>query len=84
MSINDFEYSDLSDVDDLIVSVEGNIVNNYLGAKNSLDATISDALNASYDFGYLMGIKDERKAGIEALRLSGMHEAADYLEKHSE
>lgn len=81
MSINDFEYAAPIGMEEQITSNEGNIVNNYLGSKSALDAATSDALNASYDFGYLMGMKDERLAVIELLRGSGLGYAAKFLEE---
>ncbi len=42
---------------------------------------MSDALNSSYDFGYLMGMKDERLAVIGLLRVSGLESAAKFLEE---
>lgn len=81
MSINDFEYAAPLGVEEQIASSEGNIVNNYLASKVALDAAMSDALNSSYDFGYLMGMKDERLAVIGLLRVSGLEAAAKFLEE---
>jgi hypothetical protein len=83
MTINDFEYVPTPleiEEEEEITSTPGNIVSNYLASKNTLDAAISNALSSSYDFGYLMGMQDERKAVIEVLRLSGLEEAAKLLE----
>jgi hypothetical protein len=80
MALNDFEYAAPLDLEEEITSNDGNIVNNYLASKGALDASISDALNSSYDFGYLMGMKDERLAVIELLRVSGLEKAAKFLE----
>jgi hypothetical protein len=81
--INDFEYvSNPLDIEEGgITSKQGNIVNNYLASKVALDASISESLNSSYDFGYLMGMKDERLAVIELLKTSGLEEAAKFLEE---
>jgi hypothetical protein len=87
MTINDFEYVpaplDIEEEEEQeqITSKPGNIVSSYLASKNTLDAAISNALSSSYDFGYLMGMQDERKAVIEVLRLSGLEEAAKLLEE---
>jgi hypothetical protein len=82
--INDFEYVptpiDIEE-EEQITSTPGNIVSNYLASKNTLDAATSDALTSSYDFGYLMGMQDERKAVIELLKLSGLESAAKFLEE---
>jgi len=80
MSLNDFEYAAPLDLEGEITSNDGNIVNNYLASKGALDSSVSDALNSSYDFGYLMGMKDERLAVIELLRVSGLEKAAKFLE----
>jgi len=80
MALNDFEYAAPLDLEEEITSNDGNIVNNYLASKGALDSSISDALNSSYDFGYLMGMKDERLAVIELLRVSGLEAAAKFLE----
>jgi hypothetical protein len=84
--INDFEYvpNPLDIEDGEITSEQGNIVNNYLASKVALDASISESLNSSYDFGYLMGMKDERLAVIELLNNSGLEEAAKFLEESDE
>jgi hypothetical protein len=81
--INDFEYvpNPLDIEEGQITSKQGNIVNNYLASKSTLDASMSNALNASYDFGYLMGMKDERLAVIELLKISGLESAAKFLEE---
>jgi hypothetical protein len=82
--INDFEYVptplDIEE-EEQVTSTPGNIVSNYLASKNTLDASISNALSSSYDFGYLMGMQDERKAVIELLKLSGLESAAKFLEE---
>ena len=81
MALNDFEHAAPLDLEEEITSTGGNIVNNYLASKGSLDTAMSDALNSSYDFGYLMGMKDERLAVIGLLRVSGLEAAAKFLEE---
>ena len=70
MALNDFEYVDSLDSDDdqEITSTNGKIVNKYLASKNKLDYAISDAMDASYNFGHLVGQQDTKDAIIEWIK----------------
>lgn len=67
MALNDFEYVEPldSEYDEEITSTNGKIVSKYLESKTNLDYAISEAVNSSYDFGYLLGAQDTRNAIIE-------------------
>ena len=64
MSINDFEnidYPDSFDINPDIVSIMGKVTNNALLAKEKLQNATSEALDASFNFGYELGIMNEHE-----------------------
>lgn len=58
MSLNDFE--NVPDPDDAIVSKIGSAVRNAMAAKETLQFSIADAIDSSTNFGYELGVEDEK------------------------
>lgn len=85
MSINDFEnidYPDSFDINPDIVSIMGKATNNALLAKEKLQNATSEALDASFNFGFELGAMDEHERIIKLLSeldTEFASEAAGYL-----
>jgi hypothetical protein len=85
LSINDFEnidYPDSFDINPDIVSIMGKATNNALLAKEKLQNATSEALDASFSFGFELGAMDEHERIIKLLSeidTEFASEAASYL-----
>jgi hypothetical protein len=85
MSINDFENVDepyFIDVNPEIISVMGKATANALYAKEKLQNATSEALDASFNFGFELGVMNETERVIKQFSELGNEfgdQAATYL-----
>jgi hypothetical protein len=76
---DDFEYSEEPDIMDALTSETAKVTARYLDAKERLEFVSSDAVNAAYDFGYLIGGMDKAREFITMLESLGQEDAAVIL-----
>jgi hypothetical protein len=67
------------DVMDALISETAKVTARYLDAKEKLEVVSSNAVNAAYDFGYVIGGMDKAHEFISLLQSLGQEDAVTIL-----